>query len=814
MPEHDNHLTEDVAIQRYMLQRPKEAFETMYTDLNKILLALEAPNQQVPNQQHQENMIEILRIMKKALEMMKDTSFSNGDRSARQNLMALIIQKAGVFTNQNLQASMLQEYQGVRRALSLMDESRQTKTLSTIDGIKSTMLLRIGALAIMAAAFYRPSGIPEQEQRPIASASSEESLRIYEIAEMDSVALQKLEDELKDNEEALKDLAVQLGENPAQFADQFKKGKIDSEFLKKYIKLRQRVENDLNDKNFTFNKYFPDLEETLEGATPEETEKGKKIIEDDLKILKKRTKDLSDRWFLMAVSEFAHSPEYADDVRWSKSTSTQLLVNDHVGNSEAKMRTVVRYIEALRPDLLKEVQVLLSHDEVALFWKGQILKDGQLTTQQPHKLDRRDRQTLKEAFIDPIFNKRKGDFPVSLFAGEHNRSTDNKLARYSKAPLMAEHNYETAEDENQNSDNFFPGDDATYNRGEYFNSQLMAGKKDYNEDLFKDLFFVQIKDTDETTLRQMKENGWLDVLRKQRYVESIDIQPTDVARTTLYQEDDTSTESRKGLDEDEIKEIYDILGTFDPKRLQIQFDGQGINGYISDMLSKFRNLERVIITSRRYSISKSDAAALIKTLLTNSIKHFAILDQTGENIPGILQQFNTGKLERLIMDYPSPINSQQNKDTFYFLFQKNPKLQIKLNIYIDFNAEEVDLLVKDKTIMQLINTGKLLINFTYQLPTTKVIESISEWQRIEKEVSKFNTKEGVMSSTHSRRSSLLKANRMSQLNSAELHALDAFLSDSGISVTIYASTAEKKQIEDILKSESLSAERWKIEISD
>lgn len=814
MPEHDNQLAEDVAIQRYMLQRPKEAFETMYTDLNKILLVLEAPNQQVPNQQHQENMIEILSIMKKALEMMKDTSFSKDDRSARQNLLALIIQKAGVFTNQNLQASMIQEYQEIKRALLQMDESRQTKTLSTIDGIKSTMLLRIGALAIMAAALYRPSGSSPEQERPIASASSsEDSLRIYEIAEMDSVALQKLEDELKDNEKALNDLAVQLGENPSQFAEQFKKGKIDSEFLKKYIKLRQRVENDLNDKNFTFNKYFPDLEETLEGATPEETEKGKKIIEDDLKILKERTKGLSDRWFLMAVSEYAHSPEYADDVRWSKSTSTQLLVNDHVGNSEARMRTVVRYIEALRPDLLKEMKVLLSHDEVALFWKGQILEGGQLTTQQPHKLDRRDIQTLQEAFIDPIFNKRKGDFPVSLFAGEQNRSTDNKLARYSKAPLLAEHNYETAEDENQNNDNFFPGDDITYKGGEYFSSQLMDGKKvkDYGEDRFKDLFLVRMTDTDETTLRQMKENGWLDVLRKQRYVESIDINTTGAARTTLYQEDDTSTETSKGLDEDEIKEIYDILGTFDPKRILIHLGDQSINGYIADMLSKFRNLKRVTITSHS-SISTSDATALIKTLPTNSIKYFAILAKTEQNILGILQQFNTGKLERLIIRPIHSINSQQNNNTLYFLFQKNPKLQIKL--YFDVNAEEIDLLVKNKEIMQWINIGKLLIHFKYQLPTTKVMESISEWQKIEKEVSKFNTKEDTMSSTHSRRIQSLKAKEMSQLNSAELHALDAFLSDSGMSVTINASTAEKKQLEDILKSESLSTERWKIEISD
>ena len=145
------------------------------------------------------------------------------------------------------------------------------------------------------------------------------------------------------------------------------------------VSLRIKYEKALEDGTLNWNEFFKDIESIVEKIPTSTVDKGTNILEKDMEKLEPVLKKLSKKDFLRATRQLVNSPKYDDDKRNFRASSSMLLTEEtRTGNCEARVRTMLRYIEKMRPELLKEIKVIISqphkdigHVELALEENGE-----------------------------------------------------------------------------------------------------------------------------------------------------------------------------------------------------------------------------------------------------------------------------------------------------------------------------------------------------------------------------------------------------------------------------------------------------------
>lgn len=191
----------------------------------------------------------------------------------------------------------------------------------------------------------------------------------------------------------------------------------DGEALDPLESLRKKYEKALEDGTFTYNEFFRDIEEIAEKVPSSTIRDAEDVLRKDLKKLHPVLSKLSKKDFLKVVRQLVHSPEYDDDKRNFRAASSTLLTEEtRTGNCEARARAVLRYIEKERPELLKELKVVISkphenigHVELALDDGDSLLMlDNNLLRKIPNKpSDERQIATPEEFFVKSFLRQQK-----------------------------------------------------------------------------------------------------------------------------------------------------------------------------------------------------------------------------------------------------------------------------------------------------------------------------------------------------------------------------------------------------------------------
>lgn len=146
------------------------------------------------------------------------------------------------------------------------------------------------------------------------------------------------------------------------------------------IALRLKYEKALEDGTFTYEEFFRDIEGIVEMIPSSAIQQADGVLTRDLDKLTPLFKKLSHKDFLRAIRRLVNSPKYEDDRRNFRASSSMLLTEEtRTGNCEARVRTMLRYIEKMRPELMKDLRVVVSkptkyvgHVELALEESGSI----------------------------------------------------------------------------------------------------------------------------------------------------------------------------------------------------------------------------------------------------------------------------------------------------------------------------------------------------------------------------------------------------------------------------------------------------------
>lgn len=181
--------------------------------------------------------------------------------------------------------------------------------------------------------------------------------------------------------------------------------------------LRKKYEKALEDGTFTFNDFFRDIESIVEMIPTPTIQKANEILAGDLEKLTPALKKLSKKDFLRTMRRMVNSPKYEDDRRNFRASSSMLLTEKtRTGNCEARVRTMVRYIEKFRPELMKDLRVVISkptnfvdHVELALKEDGSIftVDDGLSKPLSAKSLAEKQVVTPEEYFVKTFLKQQK-----------------------------------------------------------------------------------------------------------------------------------------------------------------------------------------------------------------------------------------------------------------------------------------------------------------------------------------------------------------------------------------------------------------------